>query len=165
MLVLSGVDEDSRRQLRMDVLDRQVTSALHYAPDLDHGLEWCEEQLLQELPRPSLAQETSVLLQICSRLTRTKERTIFMGYLERRRVPAEYCLLKQGDESNDLFFVETGTVSIHVATQKGSRTRLRRSGPGTVVGELGFYAGVARSATATTDSATPKAGFTTSQMV
>jgi len=50
-----------------------------------------------------------------------------------------------------MLFVETGSFSAYLETGNGIRLRLRRTGPGTAIGELGLYLGGARSASVTTD--------------
>jgi SulP family sulfate permease len=74
-----------------------------------------------------------------------------MGYLERREEPAGYCLFTKGTPARHLYFIEEGTVTAYVEHKSGSRKRLRTMGAGTVVGEIGLYLGVPRSASVYAD--------------
>ena len=76
-----------------------------------------------------------------------------MSYLERREVDAGFTLTEQGDETSELFFVETCSVSAYIRQPDGGMLRVRTTEHGTVYGELGFYLGTPRSASVITDEA------------
>ena len=59
----------------------------------------------------------------------------------------------QGETSDDLYFLESGRVTVLVTFPSGAVMRVRTMGPGTMVGELGFYLGLIRSATVVADEA------------
>jgi len=75
-----------------------------------------------------------------------------MKYLERLEVGAGYVLFEKGAKGDDLFFVESGRVSalLTVAGEAAPR-RLRSMGAGTVVGEMGLYLSIERTATVVTE--------------
>ena len=75
-------------------------------------------------------------------------------YLERIEVGQDQHLLRQGDLSDDLFFIESGQVSVLIEIAEGETLRLRKMGPGTVVGELGMYLNQARTASVVTKEPT-----------
>lgn len=133
---------------------RQQEVFAHYANimifnDLDQGMEWCEEQLLRDMPQeflPSAIVIPNVLDQL---IPKEVEREIFITYLEKLSIPAHSILLKQGELIDDLYFIESGEVSIHIAHNHTS-IRLAKSGPGTIVGEIAFFLRTPRTATVTT---------------
>ena len=60
-------------------------------------------------------------------------------------------LIKQGEASRDLYFLEEGDVSVYLRPAAGEMVRIRRTGPGTVLGELGFYLNTPRTASVIAD--------------
>lgn len=65
-------------------------------------------------------------------------------------VAAGVALMRQGEASDDLVFIEGGTASV-VIEANGGALRARRYGPGTMVGEIGFMLGKPRTATVQAD--------------
>jgi SulP family sulfate permease len=113
-------------------------------PDMDHGLEWCENQVIAAQNFTS-----GPFVQFTGGLSRFREGP--MGnYLQPRVIRAGERVVGQGDRSDTLFIVDGGQVSVYLraAGAAGWRTaarRLRTYGVGTVVGEMGFYTGEPRS--------------------
>jgi SulP family sulfate permease len=117
---------------------------------LDHGLEWCEERILASL-RPALNTPEPLAKLMSSEFADAASAERFVEMLERRRIAKGSALIKQGDISDDLYFLESGRVTVLVTFASGAVMRVRTMGPGTMVGELGFYLGLARSATVVAD--------------
>jgi SulP family sulfate permease len=153
-LVVTHVDTATARLLEGGALDEANLMALRLFPDLDHGLEWCEEQVLARHDGSNVEALPTILAQLCARLDSDADRAALMGYLAPLSLPPGSVLAAQGESSDALFFVEAGTVSVYRIGPDGARVRLRRTGPGTVVGEVGLYLGVPRSALVTTDGDT-----------
>ena len=117
---------------------------------LDHGFEWCEERILEGLrPRQTTPEPLATLL--APDFSSPAAASRFVDRLERKDVIAGAHLLEQGDQSDELYFLESGRVTVLVTFPSGAVMRVRTMGPGTMVGELGFYLGLARSATVVTD--------------
>ena len=74
------------------------------------------------------------------------------GYLRPEELRASQVLMAQGTTDRTVYFVETGTLSVHYEDEK-SRVRMAMVGPGTVVGEGAFFAHQPRSATVQAASA------------
>jgi len=66
---------------------------------------------------------------------------------EHRRLPAGECLFRQGDASEALYVIESGTVEVRSHTDVGEEVVLAELGSGSVVGEMSIIGGGARSAT------------------
>lgn len=122
-------------------------------PDLDRGIEWCEDQILRALPlrrRKSLP----LVLQFGDLLSIKKEEVHhFMHYLEPLQFATGQTLFHRGDSSDCLYFVEYGQVSILLELDNGQTKRLRTLTSGTIFGEMDFYRNYPRSAGAVTDEA------------
>jgi SulP family sulfate permease len=74
---------------------------------------------------------------------------LLLDACERRLTTAGSPLVRQGEASNEMFFLERGRVHVLLRLAAGERTpakRLRTYGPGTIVGEMSFYSGSPRSA-------------------
>jgi len=119
---------------------------LHVFADLDHGLEWCEESLIESTSGESAGAEVLVADLLGGTAPDTDSAATLLSYLELRTFdPGDY-LMRQGDPSTDLYLLESGRVAIEVE-QPGRRPhRVRSMGPGTVVGEIALYRGEPRSA-------------------
>jgi SulP family sulfate permease len=104
-------------------------------PDLDHGLEWCEAELLATGAPSATA------------MNRAHEIIVRLGaYLERIEVPAGHEVYRKGEESKDLLLIESGELEAWLTLADGRVMRLRTMGAGNVVGESGLYLGARRSA-------------------
>jgi SulP family sulfate permease len=75
-----------------------------------------------------------------------------MRFLERVDAQAGQVLIRQGEEANDLYFIEQGAVSVYREQEDGKPLRMRTLGLGTSVGELGLYLGTARTASVIADT-------------
>jgi sulfate permease, SulP family len=141
-LVLAGLTPRIASTLVAGGFDVKAPNVRRFA-DLDHGLEWAEEMILGANDTPQSLGDV-----LDTALTRVGTRML-MELGEHRRVAAGGLLLRQGEPSNELIFVISGRVQ--VLLRLGSQNleeskRLRTYGPGSVVGEMGFFSGEQRSA-------------------
>jgi SulP family sulfate permease len=137
-LVFTGASELVRKQLRQGgVVESE--GIVRFEPDLDRGLQWCEEGLLEgAAAEPLVAADGSSDGLAMPPGLRT--------YLERRELSKGTVLLHQDERPDDVFVLESGRLSVETVTPEGTRMRLRTLRPGVVVGEMAMYTGVARSA-------------------
>jgi sulfate permease, SulP family len=127
-LVFTGASEAVRRQLaRGGIVASEV---VRFEPDLDRGLQRCEEGLLRdevvEVPEP----DGDALAGMPSGLR---------AYLERVELPDGAVLIRQGESRADVFVLESGRLRVETVTERGTRMRLRTLRPGVVVGEVALY--------------------------
>ena len=66
--------------------------------------------------------------------------------LERIETKVGDTIFRQGDESDALYFIESGRVDVLLRDEAGHVLRLRSMTAGAVIGEVGFYLGKTRSA-------------------
>jgi CRP-like cAMP-binding protein len=71
---------------------------------------------------------------------------VLASYLQPFALAQGQSLIEQGAQDRTLYFVETGSLSVHYEDTKG-RVRLAILGPGAVVGEGAFFSRLPRSAT------------------
>ncbi|HEX9121764.1 MAG TPA: SulP family inorganic anion transporter [Actinomycetota bacterium] len=136
-LVFSGVTDPVQRQLRRGGVAGS-DGIVRFEPDLDHGLQRCEDGLLETVePIQAGDGAVDILSDLLERLS---------AYLERRSVPAGEVLIHQGEPPDDLFVLESGRLAVELTTPEGTRMRMRSMRPGVVVGEVAMYTGVPRTA-------------------
>ncbi len=145
-LILTALPNDVSTLLRRERIDEGVTPRVRVFADLDHGLEWAENDLLAREGARLVGAGETVETQIASMFPDPENAKQFRAYLEPATYPAGERLIHQGTQSDDIFFVASGRVAIVLDLQNGQTLRLRSMGAGTVVGEIAFYLGVARSA-------------------
>jgi SulP family sulfate permease len=148
VLVLTGLNEQLAEQLSND--DQAPAEHLRLFVDLDHGLEWCENRVLDHLGAGRSRESQTLFQRVADHFD---DRTLgdFRSYFAEVRFPAGHELLRQGDPGGDLYFLEQGEVSVYLTSKGGQTARIRRTGAGTIIGELGFYLGTPRSASVTAD--------------
>ena len=134
-LVLTGVSEPVRKQLARGGVDEG--DLVRFEPDLDRGLQRCEEALLRDEAAEPADLDGDALAGMPAGL-----RT----YLERVDLPEGAVLFRQDETPGDVFVVESGRLSVEMVTADGTRMRLRTVQAGVVVGEVAMYTGVHRTA-------------------
>jgi SulP family sulfate permease len=140
-VVISGATDPVARQLRRgEVVARDGT--VRFEPDLDHGLQRCEDGLLQAIDQVGTGGgqgdgQADGLMGLPAGL---------WTYLERTTLPAGAIVIRQGEPPDDLFVLESGRLVVEVTTPEGTRMRLRSMRSGVVVGEVAMYTGVHRTA-------------------
>jgi SulP family sulfate permease len=151
-LVLTHVSEEIQGQFEWRGLyeDKRV----RVFPDLDHGLGWCEDQLLKTEQVTMKKVPATLHEQLADNGFEKVNTDRLLAFLERVNVEAGETLIRQGDEADDLYFIEQGTVSVYLELEGGNRARLHTFNMGTVVGEMGLYRGARRSASVVADSPT-----------
>lgn len=109
--------------------------------DLDHALEWAENQLLQETG--ILAEGGTGRLEEMDlvRGLKAEEIAVFDSYLGREKVPGGQVIVRQGESGESVFLLMEGCATI----RQGSR-RVFSYGPGGSFGEMALLEGRARSA-------------------
>ena len=114
--------------------------------DLDHALEWCENRLLAEADL--LAHESVTVAQQLAQhaILPGQDISALLGFLERMETRVGDTVFRQGDESDALYFIESGRVDVLLQVEGDHPLRLRSMTAGTVVGEVGFYLKQARTA-------------------
>ena len=133
-LVFTGVPEPVMAWLaRGGVV--AIDGVVRFEPDLDRGLQVCEEGLLADA---GVEEGTDDVL--------AGMPTGLMAHLSRETLAEGTVLIRQGEPPDDLFVLESGRLQVEMVTPEGTRVRLRTVLPGVVVGEVAMYTGVPRTA-------------------
>jgi SulP family sulfate permease len=134
-LVFTGASEAVRRQLARGGM--VASEVVRFEPDLDRGLQRCEEVLLRDeavqVPEP----DGDALASMPSGLR---------VHLEHMELPDGTVLIHQGESPDDVYVLASGRLRVETLTERGTRMRLRTLRPGVVVGEVAMYSGVPRTA-------------------
>lgn len=149
-LVLTGLRDLLRERLERGGVTEGSGRRLRVFPDLDHGVQWCEDSLLgtETDPRAEASGELPVLLR--DGLAGIDPEQL-MRYLEPLEVEAGEWVIRQGEPSDDLYFLESGRLTAQLVALGGEGVRLRTMGPGSVVGEVTMYLGAVRTASVLAD--------------
>ncbi|WKZ46346.1 MAG: SulP family inorganic anion transporter [Anaerolineales bacterium] len=116
-------------------------------PTLDEGVEWCENRILAKRGMNDL---TGFIERVEHQIKRVfpglQDVDRLLKYLERRELREGEVLMKQDDPAEEMYFIESGLVTIELELPNGKRMRLRSIRGGATVGEIGLYLGEARTA-------------------
>lgn len=124
---------------------------LSYCPDLDYAVEWCENRLLVLAGLATVAGERPIEEHLEALLPEGSAVEALMRYLEPREVSAGEYLIRQGDPPDDLYFIESGQVTALLESADREPIRLESVRGGHVVGEVGFFLGLRRTASVVAD--------------
>jgi SulP family sulfate permease len=152
MLVLTGMNARIYEQFVADDITEQP-GVLRFFKDIDHGVEWCEDQILavaqtdQEIDR-RLQDHLEVIWSSADQIER------LIHYMEKREIASGEYLIRQGEEPELLFFIESGQVTAQLESPGREAVRLETMHGGRTVGELGYYLGIRRTAAVIADQPT-----------
>jgi SulP family sulfate permease len=149
-LIMTSLRSDIKQALIQGYFFHPDSIFIHEFPDLDRGIEWCEKQTLQEVQKKAETFRSATEL-IADMLVDPEKIARFMEYLSTIKMGEDEVLFREGDPANGMYFLETGQVSILQRFSDGSTRRLRTYLSGTVIGEMGLYAQIPRSADVVAD--------------
>lgn len=142
-LVLVELASSAEKALRSSGF---ITDDVSVVPELDHALEWCENEVIEA--HQGLEQEEASLrdwfIQI---LGNEDDAAALMHHCERIEVDAGETIVRAGDTADSMHFILDGRVGIMVASGENSTTRVRSLGRYTTIGEMGLVSRTLRSAT------------------
>ena len=150
-LVLTHISEKIQHQFKLGGLFEKTEGVCTF-PDLDHGLEWCEEKLLEIERITRLHVPVTLSAQLADSGFKKADTARLKEFLERVNFGEGEYLMRQGDEADRLYFIEQGMVSVYLEIEGGKRVRLQTLGLGTAVGEPGLYLGTTCTASVIADS-------------
>ncbi|MGH6803452.1 MAG: cyclic nucleotide-binding domain-containing protein, partial [Methyloceanibacter sp.] len=110
----------------------------------NEAVEWCEDMLLHEVGEASAHSFESWLTH---ELGGAADMSRIAPYLEHHELKVGEALFRQGEPPDSVEILASGCVAITIKDEQGRPIRLRRMMGYTVVGEMGFYRQVPRTAT------------------
>ncbi len=150
-VVLTHVSEIATQQMEKGGLLELSQEIWKIFPSLDHGLEWCEDQLLRTENADLSVKKRTIQEYLEELFPGVIEYPLLAKYLTRFETPAGHILIKQGQPSDALYLVESGLVTVIFNLESGGAFRIRKMGPGTIIGELGLYLNFPRTADVITE--------------
>jgi len=144
--VLTALSDDMRKFLERSGVLGDNGDAFVVLPDLDHGVEWCEDALLESTGVLGKDTSKSFQDQLKDLIGDSEIINRIMSHLELQEIPAGYHLIQQGDSPGSMYFLEEGIVTVQLETSGEKPLRLNTLSSENLVGELGFYLGSKRNA-------------------
>jgi SulP family sulfate permease len=151
-LVVTDVRPQILARLAQGGLVEAANAYFHIFPNLDYGMEWCENRLLAEDDDSMIIKAATLHAQLRKIFASPEQIECFMKYLERMQVEKGHVLMSQGEPPEAMYFVDSGQVTAQLEIEPNRFIRLRSMGGGTVVGEMGLYLKQIRTATVFTSA-------------
>ena len=139
LIVLTGLTETQSGQL--GDLIRNYSDVISQQPDLDHGLAWCEDHVLDGA-QLSATSNGDMLGELSDDLA---------PYLVNRKFAPGEVLMRRGDPSPGIYLIRSGRATVLLDDAGPNSTRLRTLLGGTVLGEISLYRGEPCTATVVVD--------------
>jgi len=142
-LVLVHLPATAEKALRSSEF---ISSDVLIMPELDHALEWCENELIAQ--HQGRAQEQADLRDWFTQiLGNSDDANELIRRCERIEVEAGQTVVSAGEVADSMHFILDGRVGVMVAADNGGTTRVRSLGRYTTIGEMGLVSQAPRSAT------------------
>jgi sulfate permease, SulP family len=136
-LVFTHVSPSIQQQLAQGEILQRDDSICQCFPDLDRGIEWCENQILEAIPQRR-RRSLPLALHLNDQFTNSDHVADFMTYLEKRDYEPGDTLFHQGELADALYLIELGQVTLQPQIDDQTR-RLQSLGAGNLVGEMDFF--------------------------
>jgi len=150
-LVFTHLQPDVEKQLIQSGCIKVEDGICQQFPDIDRGIEWCEDQILKATPLRR-RRFVPLVLQLTELMAIPQaEIRQFMYYLDPLTISADQVLFSPGDAADSLYFLENGQISIVIKRQDDQIKRLQTLGTGTMFGEVEFYQNAPRLVMAVAD--------------
>lgn len=114
--------------------------------DLEHAVQWCEDQTLGAAG----AGLRSVPLE--QTLGDAAHGRKLLRYVDRLVISPGDVLVRRGDTTDDVYFVESGILTAEVVAESGATLRIRKMGPGALIGEVALFTRKPRTASVVAES-------------
>jgi sulfate permease, SulP family len=145
-LILTGCNRVSHEAFARSGFFGSEFGGVLFFPDLDRGVEWCEDKLLETVQPEGREQTYSVVEQLSQVIGDKKLAAKLANYLERIEFEPDAVMIEQGSHAEDMYFIESGQATVDLKGDNDAHIRLKTLGPGAIVGEVAFYLGGPRTA-------------------
>ena len=144
-LVFTDMSDHFRSQIERVAGQVPDETKVRFFTDLDHGIEWCEEQLLTsgEAKLSKTSRPLNILLQ--SIFEDNAQVTRMMMYMEKKETEDGSVIVRQSEAARHLYMIEVGEFTAQLERPGREPVRLRTMRAGTVFGEIGMYLDIPRS--------------------
>jgi SulP family sulfate permease len=107
----------------------------------DEALGWAEDQLLESLGTPTMDFKKEVTLgnaDLCADMDSQDVESLY-NITRQQSIAKGESLFLRGDYGDELFIVLSGQIDVRLQTTKKHYKRMRSYGPGSALGEIGFF--------------------------
>ena len=147
-LLITSLPAGDRRRI---TLERATgVRAVEWPPDIDRGLEWCEDRLLERRPTTQPEELSFAQFDICRGLSDREVQALHRA-MSRERHAAGTTLFRESEPGDCMYVLAKGSVTIAVRQGASAGKRIVTFAPGVVFGEMALIDGSPRSADATFD--------------
>lgn len=137
-LIFTSISPEIKQQLIAGGLC-PIDSLTHYFPTLNSGVEWCEEQILNNFPQNS-SEGLTLAQQFAELHPEHTNIAPLMSCLEHLDIEPGATLLHEGDSAEGFYFIESGRVTTRTGHKEcNSSTETLKDG--TTIGDICFYLG------------------------
>lgn len=150
-LLFTHLSPEISEQIQRSGLIQEDDPTCLIFPDLDRGVEWCENQILSAI---SWRRKKSLplVLQLENWFPNSPQIAEIGTYLEELNLEAGDALFREGEAAIALYILEFGQVTVWTqADQQATAKRLQTLGAGSFVGEMEFFLNTAHQTTAIAD--------------
>lgn len=146
-LIFSDCNERVKKELKkMGIVDDPNMSIMFFS-DADRAMEWCEKQVIKKVE--DLESKKSIYEHLQDEngaRMKESEVEVLLKYLRRIELPKDAYLFRQDESSDSMYFLESG--KIEAVLENGKQKRLTETQQGGIIGEIGFFLRVPRTASA-----------------
>ena len=132
-------------------LDLDGNSFLIQHADLDQGMEWCENYILEQQSTQAMSRR-GIFERMGDVMRHSDKLPNLHKYLTKLEVKEGDVLTRIGEESTEVFFLESCTASAYIIDSHNIERRVSGAGRGAIYGEIGFFLGIPRTALVKADS-------------
>ncbi len=143
-LVLAGASANVQAALDSSAF-LQTAERLRVFPTRNEALEWCEDTILDERAL-GVRDRANFEAWIAKAFEAEDAAERIVVYFDRREVAAFTTIFVQGEAPDTIDLVAAGRLAITVLDESGREVRIRSMAGQTVVGEMGFFRSMPRSA-------------------
>ncbi len=158
-LVFTGLSPKIQTQLEREVYKNESEDDLRIFPDLDQGVAWCEDKLINVFSEVGLVAKPKTALQLIGeslspsgverdwlsmitpdiKAKPSSSTSRMLEYLKYIETIEGDCFIEEGDEIQGMYFIEDGQfISIPSVRDPEGKLRVTLEA-GTVFGEIGYY--------------------------
>lgn len=140
LILFTACNQEVQDILRVNEFFSDCEEYRNFFPSIDRGIEWCEEIILDRLDAAQ-PEEGQGLVAMLSAASETAGFNLdgLMDYLEPAPMKAGEIIIRQGEQLEYLYLIETGWATIYLEEEGQQKARIRKMGPGTILGELSFF--------------------------
>ncbi|MFP4010009.1 MAG: cyclic nucleotide-binding domain-containing protein, partial [Spirulinaceae cyanobacterium] len=135
-LIFTNLDAAFEAELERGGAFQKEGDRTQVFPDIDRGLEWCENQILEQSGEICTKAIASHLAPIFAQPDNIQA---FLQYLHPTEIAAGDTIFYKGKPDAHLYFLECGRVSVLLELPDGKTKRLQTAKAGSILGEMRFY--------------------------